>query len=771
MLQSKTKWKYMEENKNIIDKQGDSLELSPIVEKLLVQRGITTQEEARTFLSPDLKNLHHSSNLDSIDRACERVHQAIRNQEKIVIYGDYDADGVSSTAVMLKALRELGAICDYYIPNRFTEGYGPNEQAFRQLHDNGYTLIITVDNGIAAVNEAEAAQKLGVDLIITDHHEPQGQLPDAYAIIHPKCSPDYSFPELAGVGVAFKFAEQLLGYFPKQLLDLVAIGTIADLVPLVDENRILAYFGLHALSITKNPGLKALKEVCKIEGNVTDEDVGFSIGPRMNAVGRLQDADLAVDLLMTDDQREALEIAEEMEHINQRRRELVSEIAEEAASLLDSQGKQDFIVVAKEGWNEGVLGIVASRLVQKFDRPAIVLNVKSETGEVKGSARSIPAFDLFKNCMRIRDLFTHFGGHAQAAGMTFPMENIEAVKEALNTFIHETLNEADYTQETEISAVISADEVDESLINEIARLAPFGTDNPKPLFQIDEIPQNVRQIGVDKKHLKMQFEQNKGSFEAIGFGFGDLYHSISPYTHISVIGELGVNEWNGRRKAQIIIRDMRIDEWQLFDARGKRWNDIRLSVSSGKRNLAVTSTSEKIHPHMEQITYETGTNTLESIDELFIFDLPEKLTQLEDIIKQTNPKNIHACYRLEDSAYLKVFPKRDEFVWLYALIRKRQVLDLKNEMTKIMQMKQWSKNRILFMSHVFFDLGFVKIENGVITIHSNPKKKDLSDSATYQRHLEQAEIEKTLYYSNYEDLRDWFGFYLEKTKEEVVNGL
>src|SRR5699024_7198989 len=250
--------------------------------------------------------------------------KAIEHQEPILVFGDYDADGVSSTTILLLALKELGANCHYYIPNRFTEGYGPNEPAFQKAYKDGFRLIITVDNGISAVHEADIANKLGIDLIITDHHEPQEKLPEAFAILHPKCSPGYSFKDLAGAGVAFKFAEQLLGYLPEQLLDLVAIGTIADLVPLVGENRIFAYYGLQALTKTARPGLRALMMRCKMDDPVTEEDIGFLIGPRLNAVGRLQDADLAVQLLLCDDVKTAEELADEVQALNEERKQIVA---------------------------------------------------------------------------------------------------------------------------------------------------------------------------------------------------------------------------------------------------------------------------------------------------------------------------------------------------------------------------------------------------------------------------------------------------------------
>ncbi|WP_337019396.1 single-stranded-DNA-specific exonuclease RecJ [Oceanobacillus massiliensis] len=771
MLESKSKWKYSEANKESVEFDADSLELSSTVKRLLLQRGITSTEEARQFLSPDIKNLHDPLRIAAIEAASERVHNAVAANEKILVYGDYDADGVSSTTVMIKALEEIGAICDYYIPNRFTEGYGPNEAAFRTAAEQGYTLIITVDTGIASVHEAAIAKELGIDLIITDHHEPQEELPECFCILHPKCSPEYPFQELAGVGVAFKFAQVLLGYFPKHLLEFAAIGTIADLVPLVDENRVLAFYGLHALTISNNPGIKALKRLCNIEGNVSEEDVGFSIGPRINAVGRLQDADLAVQLLLTDNMETAQDIAEEIDQINQQRKKIVNDIVIEAESVIQSSKEHGVIIAAKEGWNEGVLGIVASKLVRKYDRPAIVLTIKPETGVVKGSARSIPAFDFFRNCMKIRELFTHFGGHAQAAGMTFPIENLAAVQEKLDMFIHEELSEADYKQELLISAELTMDQVSEDLVTEIEKLAPFGMKNPKPIFQLKEIPADARIIGSAKNHLKLQFRSQGTLLDGIGFGLGELHKYISPQTALTVAGELGVNEWNGNRKVQMMVQDMRIDEWQLFDYRGKRmesitpdWNGRELIVGSG----------DEIHAGVDQVSYGDPIESLEKKDILYLYDLPSNLDVLKDIIQKVKPVNIYACFHLEDSAYLSAFPAREEFIWFYALVRKRKVIDMKSEMNAILTHKGWNRDKVIFISKVFFELGFVKIDNGIIEAVANPARKDLQDSLSYQERLQKAAIEKRLYYSNYDELKEWFSScmdYLGNPKEEAVNGL
>ena len=778
MLPSKANWLFREKQDLSPAVQDESMQLSSIVLQLLQQRNITTVEDIQHFMSPLLSDLYEPINLSMIDLAAERIHQAITHEEKILVYGDYDADGVSSTALLLQALKELGAICDFYIPNRFTEGYGLNEQAIKDAYKNGYQVIVTVDTGIASIAEADIAKSLGMDLIITDHHELQEELPDAYAIINPKCSPNYPFSELAGVGVAFKLAQQLLGYFPEHLLDYVAIGTIADLVPLVDENRILAYHGLKLLSTTTNIGLQALKKVCQLEGPITEEHVGFSIGPRLNAVGRIQDASLAVELLITEDADEAKTLAEMVQSVNEKRQQIVSKIVREAEEMTRASQVDNVIVVAKEGWNEGVLGIVASRLVRKYDRPAIVLTIKSDQGVAKGSARSITPFNLFENCMRIKDLFTQFGGHAQAAGMTLPLENVDDLRVQLNKQINDELTEDDFKQVIEISDDIEVSDINEQLIPEINQLAPFGMGNPKPIFCLTAHPTDVRQIGSLKNHLKLQFKENDVVVEGIGFSLGEAYAHLSPYDEMRIVGELGINEWNGIRKPQIIIQDLCVDAWQLFDHRGKKETNISTYLKTSNGSLIISEKElnlpEDEFAHVVQMNYPEDIDRLHPVDSLFLYDLPPTLSVLEDMIRKTQPANVHLLFQLEDSKYLQPIPTRADFKWFYSFAYQHQSVDLKKAIPYVMRTKKWTKDFIIFMAKVFLELKFVRIESSIMTMEQNPEKREIQSSQLYQTLQLEVEIEKALYYSNYQQLKTWFSKLMTRkasAEEEVVHGL
>ncbi|MCA0969969.1 single-stranded-DNA-specific exonuclease RecJ [Halobacillus litoralis] len=773
MLQSKMKWKFTYSDEST-SPQVDGL--TPLTGQLLSKRNVTSPEAIEQFLNPSIEQLHDPFLMGGMKKAVERVQKAIANEESILVFGDYDADGVSSTSLMIEALREAGADCDFYIPNRFTEGYGPNEGAFQFAADSGFSVIITVDTGIAAVAEADFAKQLGVDLIITDHHEVQEVLPDAYAIIHPKTSTEYPFQELAGVGVAFKFAEALLGRFPKELLDLAVIGTIADLVPLHGENRVLAAVGLRAISQSKRPGIQALRDVCRIEGEINEETIGFTIGPRLNAVGRLQDATPAVELLLSETVEEAVEIAKFIDQLNQERQKIVTKIAKEAEDMLKERGpdQENVIVVAKEGWNPGVLGIVASKLVRTFDRPAIVLGIDAEKGQAKGSARSIDAFDLFSNCMEVRDRFVHFGGHAQAAGMTLEVDQIDPLRQDLIQLAEQKLEPEDYQQVLEVETTVPLDEISLKQIEEVDRLRPFGMGNPKPLFHVQQAPKEIRLIGSKKNHLKFQFQQDQAKVDGIAFGMGDAYHQLAPADKLDLVGELGINEWNGRKNLQIMIKDFCVQDWQLFDLRGSKRIESSISAADKDTLTAVSFQGAKEAPHQVPV-YSPGELDQQHIDGLMILDLPDQLSDLEEFLKDRTVSKVYTCYRVEESTFLKKWPTRDHFKWFYGMLLKRGSFDLNRETDKLAERKGWDRSMVDFISKVFFELGFVKIDNGLVTINSQPSKKDLQESVLYQQRAEKLRIEQTLYYSTYKELKDWFNQQLTMqskiVKEEVFHGL
>lgn len=756
--------------------QNEVAKETNIVQQLLAKKGLTEPNEIKSFLNPTEAQLQDPQLLEGLIIAKKRIDQAIAKGESILVFGDYDADGVTSTTLLVETLHELGAMCDYYIPNRFTEGYGPNPNAFREAKRQGFDLVITVDTGIAAFEAAEVAKELELDLIITDHHEIQGQLPVALAIIHPHCSDDYPFKSLAGVGVAFKLAQYLLGYFPKQFLDLVVIGTIADLVPLEGENRVLAKLGLDYINQSSRAGIIALKEVAGIKGRIDEQDIGFGISPRLNAVGRLQTAYPAVELLLTDDKAEAQRIATEIDLINQERQEIVKQIVEEATALVeqDPEANKHVIVLAKEGWNEGVLGIVASKLVRTFQRPAICLTLKSEQGKAKGSGRSITAFDLFENGMSIREKFLQFGGHAQAAGMTVAIDKIAELRIAFNQLAGNQLAPEDYQEQAQIDASIDLSLLSIVMIQEIEQLAPFGMANPRPLFHIKAEPTEARQIGANKNHLKLTLTQESHQLATVGFGLGSLQHKMTTGTTIEAIGHLQVNEWNGSRSPQLLVQDLRVQERQVFDFRGsKLWKQELTSVDKATVFVYFHQGSYSLHPNAIYFEQLLTANKIE-VTELVILDLPNQLADLSEVLKLTQPDNIYTCFQTDHSHFLTGLPNRDDFKWFYGLVLQRGKYDHNQEQHLIIKNKQWKKNKIEFIIKVFSELEFVKIANGVVRPNPDVEKKPLTDSHSYQLAIARSEAEEVLYYSNYQQLKRWLKSQIESEhsmKEEVINGL
>ena len=786
LLQSKSRWIIQDCDRTLSQTLSKELNISPLVADLLVNRGIVTAETAINFLNKDAANFHDPFLLDSMDIAIARIEKAIENNEKILVYGDYDADGVSSTTVMVRALEQKGARVDFYIPNRFTEGYGPNEAAFRWAGNEGYSVIITVDTGISALHEAKIAKELGIDLIITDHHEVSPELPEAFATIHPRKPGDhYPFGELAGVGVAFKVAHALLGELPKHLLEFAVIGTISDLVPLKDENRLIASLGLKAMQNTTNPGLRALLQIAGMEDKeITEETIGFAIGPRINAVGRLGSADPAVELLMTDSEEEAEMIAAEIDEINRDRQRLVNQITEEAIAEVENHfptAENYVLVIAKEGWNPGVIGIVASRLVEKFYRPTIVLSIDMEKGVAKGSARSIEGFDLFENLSTCRDILPHFGGHAMAAGMTLKLEDVETLRNRLNHLASEILIEEDFSPLMNVDIRCSMDDVSVATIEEMLQLAPFGVGNPKPLVCIEEVSlQQIRKIASQMNHLKVIFEKEGQVLDAVGFGYGYLADEISPLSTVKVVGELSINEWNGFRKPQLMLKDAAVEEWQLFDFRGKKEIKKQLQNTKLTQETMIAFREETIarlqlEDLKNQIVVVRDLNSIDRVNKssksLVILDLPHDSILLKRLLQLTMPERIYAVLDHEEEHFFSTLPTRDHFKWYYAFLLKQQPFNVNKYADALSKKKGWSKETIHFMTQVFFDLEFAKIENGLITLVENPAKRDFESSKTYNQKQELLKMQAELVYSSYQSLKEWFDRVIKTSRiaeEEVV---
>ncbi len=537
---------------------------------LLANRGFTTAEEVQRFLEPSMGALLDAFTMRDMDLATDRIWQAIDAREPILVYGDYDVDGITATSLLASAFAALGAKVDYFIPDRIRDGYGLSVRGVDLARRRRAKLIVTADCGITANDEVDLAREHGIDVIVTDHHEPLGDaLPRAVAILNPKrrdCP--YAFKELAGVGVVLKLVQGLAQRRPHSLpadfvlenLDLVALGTIADVVPLRGENRIFAKIGLDRICTSTRPGIVALKEVAGLTARrVESGHVAYILAPRINAAGRLGNAESGVRLLLATDRVEALAIAEGLEEDNAMRKRIDESTLEEALDQLRSGGPDlpPAIVLWSERWHPGVLGIVASRLMERFHRPTILVAADHEDG--KGSGRSIPGFDLCQALQDCQGLLVGFGGHSYAAGLTIRAENLPAFRDALCRVVAERLGPDDYVPKLSIDGPLDLGACDEALVRFLDRLSPFGIGNSEPLFVAQDVELAQPPTVVSRNHLKLAVRQNGREIDCIGFGMGHLAGAIRGNSgRIAIAFVPTLNVWQNRSRLQLKLRDVQI---------------------------------------------------------------------------------------------------------------------------------------------------------------------------------------------------------------------
>ena len=692
-------------------KKAKKLGLETSVANLAYQRGIRTEEALRDFLEPSLDQLYDPYELHDMDKAVTRIRQAIENDEQILIYGDYDADGMTSASIVKEALEQLGAECQVYLPNRFTDGYGPNASVYKYFIDNqGISLFITVDNGVAGLEAIELAQSMGVDVIVTDHHSMPEILPDAYAIVHPEHpEADYPFKHLAGCGVAFKLATALLEEVQVELLDLVAIGTIADMVSLTGENRILVKYGLSVLKNTQRIGLQELFKIAGIQSDeLNEETVGFQIAPRLNALGRLDDPNPAIELLTGFDEEEARDIALMINQKNDERKEMVQHIYDEAKFMIDP--KKPVQVLAGKGWNPGVLGIVAGRLLEELHQPIIVLNI--ENGLAKGSARSIEAVDIFEALDPHRELFVAFGGHAGAAGMTLDVSRLEELSQVLTAYIENNQLDLSTKNELFLDEELALSDLTLETLKNFEKLAPFGMDNKKPIFYLKDFKvENVRTMGMGNAHLKLKISQASAVLEVVAFGLGELATEFSQTKNLELAVTLSVNKWNGQTSLQLMLMDARVDGIQLFNIRGK---NARLP-----ENVPVLRFSGEIPD-------------LKKSRAVVVYDLPEHLNQLKAIIQQGNFEAIYFKNEIVQPYYLTGFGTREQFAKLYKTIYQFPEFDIRYKLKELAAYLKIDSILLIKMIQIFEELGFVTIQDGVMQVNKNAEKKAIESSHIYQ---------------------------------------
>ncbi len=593
MIEPKYKWniKY-QDSKDIID-------------KLLNLRGVLDRD---AFLNGTLSSLKPPFLFPSMQETVERILKAVSSKESICVYGDYDADGVTSTAILYHFLSSLFAIVSYYIPNRLDEGYGMNEEAIRKIAAEGTTLIITVDNGIAATGEIQLASSLGIDVIVTDHHEPQEVLPEAYSILNPKLLPNYI--NIAGVAVSYKLimgikeelAKRDSGYTVNsdEYLDLVTIGTISDMMVLQGENRVIAKYGLSMIKNTKNVGLI---ELLKISGIYEKEilsvtDVGFIIAPKLNAAGRLGNAEVALRLLLAEDQEEAKLLAKKLYDLNSERQKQEQAILEEIAKM-DVSALDPVIVLSSANWSSGVIGIVAAKLAEKYYRPVILLC--EEEGELSGSARSIPGVNIFELIESCKKHLIRFGGHDGAAGLSLMKEELEPFKKQILKQAKK-MDPAVFTPSIDVDATISLSEISLAFIQEMDVLKPFGMGNPEPVFWTSGVIKTADLIGKSRNHLKLRLLDEKVDLDLVGFNKMDYYPNLIPGKRVEVIGNISINEFNGRLIPQMQILDLKSPDDEIVEVK-QNYEKFRKDLSEGEELGEKYITRQKVTDIFKHLKY------------------------------------------------------------------------------------------------------------------------------------------------------------------------
>ncbi len=542
------------------------LRISPVVAQILINRGIHTIEQGRCFLCSELDSLHNPLLFPDMDRAVTRILKAIQGGERILIYGDYDADGLTATALLARIFQRLGYDVASFLPNRMVEGYGLHLEALKRELARGVSLVITVDCGISDVAEASWAKENGIDLIITDHHEPPATTPPAFAVINPKYGKNkYPFKELAGVGVALKLGQALLAAAGqgseawRDYLDLACLGTIADVVPIQGENRILVKHGLPALNESRWPGIQALIKVSGVKNkNINTREVAFGLAPRLNAAGRIGTPELALELLLTDNYDEALTLAGRLNQANLERQRIESAVLAEALDKLEREPEKkesSVIVLASENWHPGVIGIVAARLTKRFHVPALLIAVEGEEG--RGSSRSVPGFNIHTALAHCQEYLLGYGGHALAAGFTIKSSDIERFTRALEAYAREATQGKKLFPQLEIDGLIQISQLSEGLVNEINLLRPFGHANPDPLLSCRGAQLlESRGVGKGAAHLKMRLRSDNTILDGIGFNLGAYAEVLASGEAVDLAFVPDINEYNGKRSLQLNVKDL-----------------------------------------------------------------------------------------------------------------------------------------------------------------------------------------------------------------------
>ena len=736
----KYNWIYPNYDENFL-KELESYSISKNIAKILNARNITDMTSVKKYFSDEYEEGYDPFLMHDMQKAVDRINEAIENEEKILVYGDYDADGITSTVLLVETLISMGANVSSYIPNRFEEGYGPNKEAFTKIIDSGITLIITVDNGIAGVEEVDLANELGCDVIVTDHHKIQDTIPNAYAIIHPEHPEgNYPFKKLAGVGVAFKLAHALLEIFPDFLLDLVAIGTIADMVSITDENRIFVKQGLELINEDPRIGLKMLLELSGIDTKIDEQTVGFYIAPKLNSIGRMDSAKLGLTFLMAEDPVTARALAEQIEQYNIQRKQVTEEIVKDVISKIEnSDKKQKNVIMVSGEYHEGVLGIVASNIVEKYQKPVFIMNEKE--GILKGSARSIFDFNIYVAMNKISDLFLAFGGHTLAAGFSFEQSNFEKIEEFLDNEFEEFKQNNDLKANKNIDIVTSLEDISYQFLTSLEALKPYGMDFEKPAVLIENaMVLNKAYFGSDKQYLRLTIADEVGNLDCITFKDSATFDKVEKNDIIDLLCNIDKNNFNGRTKLQAHIIDINIKEFLFEDLRFINYDIKNIDNNCLKLSKHKDDKDNNFYQYKDIDSLKD-----KEFEYIYLLDIPTSKEYLDKIIK-LNPKKVFLiCEEKQVLSELYLIDK-NRLIKLFNLIlsTNNKQINVAQQLDKLLTALKTNVDSLKIMIQIFKELELINFVNNTIILNPDYKTVDLKKSSSFIRMEKIFEVENLL---------------------------
>lgn len=736
----KYNWIYPNYDENFI-KELESYSISKNIAKILNARNITDMNSVKKYFSDEYEEGYDPFLMHDMQKAVDRINEAIENEEKILVYGDYDADGITSTVLLVETLISMGANVSSYIPNRFEEGYGPNKEAFTKIIDSGITLIITVDNGIAGVEEVDLANELGCDVIVTDHHKIQDTIPNAYAIIHPEHPEgNYPFKKLAGVGVAFKLAHALLEIFPDFLLDLVAIGTIADMVSITDENRIFVKQGLELINDDPRIGLKMLLELSGIDTKIDEQTVGFYIAPKLNSIGRMDSAKLGLTFLMAEEPVTARALAEQIEQYNIQRKQVTEDIVKDVISKIEnSEKKQKNVIMVSGEYHEGVLGIVASNIVEKYQKPVFIMNEKE--GVLKGSARSIFDFNIYIAMNKISDLFLAFGGHTLAAGFSFEKSNFEKIEEFLDKEFEEFKRNNDLKANKNIDIVTSLEDISYQFLNSLDALKPYGMDFEKPTVLIENaMVLNKAYFGSEKQYLRLTIADEFGNLDCITFKDSVTFDKVEKNDIIDLLCNIDKNNFNGRTKLQAHIIDIYIKEFLFEDLRFINYDIANIDINCLKLSKHRDDKDNNFYQYKDLDSLID-----KEFEYIYLLDIPTSKEYLYKIIN-LKPKKVFLICEEKQILSDVYFIDKNRLIKLFNLIlsTNNKQINVTQQLDKLLAVLKTNADSLKIMIQIFKELELINFVNNTIILNPDYKTVDLKKSSSFIRMENIFEVENLL---------------------------